>query len=124
MSFVHKDLADGRWKTFSFLEQMANVGSEVERTMSRKREDRAEMAQKAFERALELLDLTIQDPKNRARLSELCRLREVLVDYFMYSNQYKSSDKLWHNYFYAFAYAAQMQRHRKDLIQSDQIGLI
>ncbi len=114
MNYIHKEMAEGRWKTFSFLEQMANVGSEVERTMARKKEGKLSMAEKAFERALELLDLTIQDPKNQSRLSELCRIREVMIDYFMFSNQYKSSDKLWHNYFYAFAYAARMKRHEQD----------
>jgi hypothetical protein len=45
VSYQHRGLAEGRWAEFSFVEQMANVGSEVER---------------AFERSLELLDLTLQ----------------------------------------------------------------
>ncbi len=113
MSFMHQEMALGKWRTMSFIEQMANLGSEVERTMSRQKESKKVMAEKAFERALELLDLTIQDPKNRSRLSELCRLREVMIDYFMFSNEYQSSDELWHKYFHAFAYAAQMQRHQQ-----------
>jgi hypothetical protein len=31
MSHAHPELAAGRWNSLSFLEQMANVGSEVER---------------------------------------------------------------------------------------------
>jgi len=31
MSVQHSELAAGRWVTLSFIEQMANVGSEVER---------------------------------------------------------------------------------------------
>jgi hypothetical protein len=34
MNFVHKELAAGRWQTLSFMEQMANIGSEVERPSS------------------------------------------------------------------------------------------
>ena len=60
----------------------------------------------AFERALELLDLTIEDKKNRLRLKELLRLREVLADYFQFDNIYNSTDKKWQSYFYAFNYAA------------------
>jgi hypothetical protein len=33
MSYQHKDLAAGRWKRLSFVEQMANIGSEVERAL-------------------------------------------------------------------------------------------
>jgi hypothetical protein len=109
MTYVHKELAAGRWFTFSFLEQMAHTGSEVERTMLWRERDR-DRSNSAFERALELLDLTIADPRNRRRLRELCRLREVLVDYFFGDNQYGSSDKLWRSYFLPFAYAARRGR--------------
>jgi hypothetical protein len=34
MNYQHKELAAGRWKELSFFEQMANVGSEIERTVS------------------------------------------------------------------------------------------
>jgi len=108
--YQHKDLADGRWFKFDFMEQMANVGSEVERTMSWKIKNDNDYSQKAFERALELLDLTIGDPKNKSRLKEIVRLREVLVDYFFCKNQYGSSDELWHKYFYAFNFAARINR--------------
>ena len=63
MSNQHKTLAKGRWKSLSFLEQMANIGSEVERTMNWKNKDNAEYSQLAFERALELMNLTIADKK-------------------------------------------------------------
>jgi hypothetical protein len=115
MSFIHQDLADGRWRTFSLMEQLGNVGSEIDRTINYKKRNQAQMSQEAFERGLELLDLTIQDPKNITRLKELCRVREVLVDYFMYDNIYGSTDELMHNYFFAFAYAARNIQHQKEL---------
>ena len=31
MSYQHKGLAAGRWSQLSFIEKMANIGSEVER---------------------------------------------------------------------------------------------
>jgi hypothetical protein len=68
MSHQHRELAAGRWNLLSFAEQMANVGSEVERTISWKNRGRAEISGRAFERALELIDLTVADPKNRVRL--------------------------------------------------------
>jgi len=105
MNYQHKSLAAGKWQKLNLIEQLANVGSEVERTISwRKKKDKA-YSKQAFFRALELLDLSIADPKNKKRLKELTRLREVLVDYFWGKNQFHSSDKLWQKYFYAFSYA-------------------
>lgn len=105
MNYLHKELSAGRWQKLSFMEQMANIGSEVERAISWKEKNK-DFAQKAFVRQLELLDLTIADNKNRQRLKELTRLRELLVDYFAFNNQYHSSDKLWQKYFYPFNFAA------------------
>ncbi len=107
MNYQHKNLAAGRWQKLSFFEQMANIGSEVERAINWKVKNQ-EYSQMAFERALELLDLTIKDEKNhsRGRLKELLRLRELLVDYFCFNNIYKSTIDNWKNYFLVFIYAA------------------
>jgi len=106
MNVQHKNLAAGKWNSLSFLEQMANVGSEVERTIKWREEKNAQYSQMAFERALELLDFTVADEKNKKRLKELLRLREMLADYFVFENVYRSSDKSFQNYFYAFNFAA------------------
>jgi hypothetical protein len=103
-------LAAGRWFELSLREQLANVGSEVERAILWREKGNGEYSGKALERALELLGLTIEDKKNRKRLKELTRAREVLVDYFYADNQYASSDQLWRSYFYGFAYAARLHR--------------
>ncbi|MBI4652345.1 hypothetical protein HY745_13935 [Candidatus Desantisbacteria bacterium] len=104
MNYQHKDLADGRWFSFSFPDQMANIGSEVIRAINWKNKNNPAYSKQAFERSLELLYLTIADTKNKKRLRELTRLYEVLADYFAFNNEYKSSDKLLQNYFLAFNY--------------------
>ena len=106
---IHKGLAE-RWHQFSLEEQLANVGSDVERIIQWRNKGNPEYSYQAFERALELIDFTIADPKNRRRLKEVVRARELLVDYFMYDNQYSSSDEFWQRYFLDFAYAAALQR--------------
>lgn len=108
MTYQHQELAAGRWFNFSLSEQLANIGSEVGRTINWRNKDNQQYSNNAFERALELLDLTIVDKKNTKRLKELTRLREVLVDYFFGDNQYQSTDQLWQKYFYAFNYAARI----------------
>lgn len=104
--FHHPGLASGRWFKLTLIEQMANVGSDVERAIQWRKKGDLEYSRMAFERALELLDLTKMDPKNRKRLKEVCRTREVLVDYFMYDNVYGSTDELLQKYFLEFGMAA------------------
>jgi hypothetical protein len=114
MMKIHKTLTPERWFQFSLMEQLANVGTDVERAMQWKKAGNLDYSQKAFERALELLYYTIADPKNvkRGALRELCRMREVLIDYFVGDNEYGSSDELWSSYFYAFNYAAAIEKGR------------
>ena len=106
MNYQHKKLAKGRWNSLTLMEQLANVGSEVERTILWQNKKNKLYSQKAFERALELLSLTIDSSKNKKRLQELTRLREALLDYFLGKNEFSSSDKLWQSYFFSFNYAA------------------
>ena len=101
----HTELAD-RWNSFSIFEQMANIGAEVGRTMKWKNKKNEEMSKNALFRALELIDFTINDPKNTASLKELLRLREIFLDYIIGENIYKSTEKDWEKYFYYFTVAA------------------
>ena len=109
MTRCNKELTKERWFAMSFLEQMANIGSEIGRTINWREKD-GHRSDCAFESALELLDLTIEDLKNRKHLKELCRLREALADYFCFANIYGSSDEKWNNYFYSFNYAANLNK--------------
>jgi hypothetical protein len=106
MNIQHKSLAAGRWKELNFIHQMANIGSEVERSIKWKNKGNSEYSKLAFYRALELIDLTVADEKNRPRLKEICRVREILADFFAFDNIYKSTDKSWQTYFNCFTYAA------------------
>lgn len=106
MNYQHKELSLGRWNKLSFLEQMANIGSEVERAINWKRKNKDDYSRLAFERALELLDITLTSEKSPPCLKELARVREALADYFVFDNIYNSSDEKWRKYFLAFNYAA------------------
>lgn len=109
----HDDLAAGRWQSFTLIEQMANVGSEVERALRWAGKGNADYSRSALERGLELLGLTIADPRHRCRLKELTRVREVLLDYFVGDNEFGSSEGNWRSYFGAFGMAAALQRERE-----------
>lgn len=96
----HKELYySGRWAKMPFLEQMANIGSEVYRAISAKSNNRIEDAELAFIRSLELIDFTLECKLTSPQLKELCRLRELWVDFFKYDNEYKSDSKFFNDYF-------------------------
>jgi len=109
---IHKGLADGRWFKFSFLDQFANIGSDVERTIKWKQKNNSEYSLQACERALELLDFTIADPKNKKRLKEILRVRHMFADHYMGINEFGFTDEYWQKYFYDFAYAAAIAKGR------------
>jgi hypothetical protein len=92
------------------VEQLANVGSEVERALGWVAKGNPEYSRQALHRGLELLDLTIADPKHRHRLKELTRLREVLLDYFLGENQFGSTESSWRSYFHSYGLAAAIKR--------------
>ncbi len=109
MARQHRDLAAGRWAELSLAEQLGNVGSEVGR-MLRWRERDPRVAAGAFERALDLLDLTLADPRWRGRLREMARARELLCDAATGGGAYGSTLEALDRYFLAFAVSARKSR--------------
>jgi hypothetical protein len=108
-AYQHREAAAGRWHQLSLAEQLGNVGSEVSRLRRwRPRDER--VAQGAFERALELLDLTLADPRWRDRLRELARARELLCDAALGGHEYGATLEDLDRYFLAFAVAARARR--------------
>jgi len=84
-------LNEERWASMTLAEQMANIGSEVGRSAKWLSKGKQVMADGAFLRALDLIDLTIQfgrkgQPGRKYLLRELCRAREC------YTGAYLSAD--------------------------------
>lgn len=105
MSTFHNNL-NKNWSSYSIYEQMANIGAEVGRSINWGKKNNQKMCTNAFYRALELIDYTVADSKNKNRLSEILRMREILVDYSIGENIYHSSEENWTKYFYYFNLAA------------------
>ena len=106
----HKKLTGEKWSRYTLLEQLGNVGSEVGRAVSCHLRGEIAYHEKAVERALELLDLTIADPRWKNRLKEIVRAREVLCDIFYGDRIYQVSFEELEKYFFEFAYAARRKR--------------
>lgn len=110
VNFQHKGLAAGRWSKMTLREQMANIGSEVNRALNWQKKGNKELSRKAAARALELLDLSLDCVRPFHRLKEIARVREAIVDYFYGTNQFFSNEALWRKYFDHFVYAARPAR--------------
>jgi hypothetical protein len=106
VNYQHRDLAAGRWKQLSLIERMAHIGGEVERALKWRDKHNSEYSRIAFERALELIDLSLEHTREFSHLKEIARLREALVDYFSETNEFQSTDSSWKSYFACFTYAA------------------
>lgn len=61
---------------------------------------------KSLERAIDLIDLSIQLQKESPRLFELLRLREVICDIFIGGKNYNVYPRNLEGYFLPFALAA------------------
>jgi len=102
---THQTQEAGSWYQRSLVDQLANVGSEVGRIIKWRDRDPA-LSEKAFIRALELLDLTIADPRWRGRRKELTRARTFLCDAMFGGSEHGSTLQDLDRYFLAFAVAA------------------
>ena len=109
MSYLHTNLAAGRWQTLPLVEQLANVGSDVARASQWQGKD-AQRCEQPFARALELLYLTIGDPRWKGRRKELARARELLCDAMFGGTAYGSDLASLDRYFFHFAVAARAGR--------------
>lgn len=110
MGAQHQQLTNGRWQQFSLMEQLAHVGSEVDRAAHWMHRGDVVSSQRSIDRALELIDLTLDDQRWNTRRKEIVRAREVLCDHFYGDNEYQSSTESLQRYFFSFAMAAAKNR--------------
>lgn len=109
MPSLHRGLESGGWEKLPLIEQMGNVGSEVSRAKRWQNKDPA-LFDRAMTRALDLLDLSIRDPRWRRRLKEIVRAREMLCDAWLGGKEYHSDLDGLDRYFFHFALAARKSR--------------
>ena len=109
----HADLAGGRWFTMTLAEQLGNIGSEVNRSISSFEKNDKERMAKAIDRTLELFDLTLADRRWKDRLKEITRSRELFCSLFFDQKNYKDLKNqmdFLNEYFLQFAVLARAKR--------------
>jgi hypothetical protein len=102
-----------RWERFDLVEQLANVGSEVERTIRAHVAGNEPRFANALARALALFDLTAADERWRGpRRREVLRAREEFCRLFFDPDVPAESAAGLQRYFLAFAVAARSTPRR------------
>jgi hypothetical protein len=86
----HKELSGERWFSLSLPEQMANIGSEVYRTIDAFTRNDMSRYRYAFERTMELYSLTLSDKRWKGRYREIARSKEFFVSLFYDSDKFKN----------------------------------
>jgi len=109
----HLELARPSWAKFSLIEQMANIGSEVSRTLRNK--GNPERYWGAVARAMDLFYLTMEDPRWKGRQwkgsrREILRVRELFAAAALGSDEFKTSLEDLDRYFDCFAWLARADR--------------
>ena len=92
-----------KWQKLTGAQQMANIGSELNRAFSWRQRGDKKNEEAAVWRVLELIDLTLADEKWKGRTKELRRLREVCCDRFFDKNEYNIKPEVLEDYFLPFA---------------------
>jgi hypothetical protein len=80
----HKGLTLERWATFPAETRVAMIENEVSRARNAQRDGFYDSTRLALERALELLDLTVETPIERALRHSLLRWRERLAKAWLF----------------------------------------
>ena len=111
---IHKRAAAGAWGRLELVEQLGNVGSEVDRAIRAHQAGRAGRFESALERALELFDLTAADPRwHGHRCQEILRAREEFCRLFFDPDVPSGSAEGLRKYFFGFGHAARMLHYRR-----------
>lgn len=106
----HSEELRVRWAGLSLSEQLGHAGSEVSR-MIKWRDTNRRLANGAFERMLELLDLTLDSALTAPQFKEIARAREVLVATWLGDTPADSPEwRSLNRYFLQFAAAARQWR--------------
>jgi hypothetical protein len=77
-----------RWQQLSLAQQLGHIGSEITRARIWQEKADRQRSLDALERALHLLDLSLDDSRARHSNREVTRLREIVSSHYTSKEQY------------------------------------
>lgn len=83
----HPNLTSKKWQSLSQERQILNIAAEFSRAKNWLVKKQTNEVLYCLNRAFELIDLTINDPRWQKSLNELLRLREILANFYWQTNK-------------------------------------
>lgn len=90
----HRNLTPEKWKSFPFYKQILMIGTEIARAGKWIEKEDFEEAKYCYERAIELIYLTVQTIEEKRRLREILRLKEAILSFYIKNPTLKENDNL------------------------------
>lgn len=84
MSYLHKHLTPDKWSKYKESYQILSIGAEIGRAKNLIIINDYKNVVNCYLRALDLLYLTVHDPKWKKKLKELLRLKEYLAETLLF----------------------------------------
>ncbi len=81
---LHTNLTSEKWKQFSLDKQILMIANEINRAKNWIDKKDFEKVLNCYDRAFELIDLTVDSSKNRSLVNELMRFRELLATEYIH----------------------------------------
>lgn len=86
----HRNMTCEKWNIFSKSKQILMIANEINRANNLLINNNFNEVNKCYERAFELIDLSVADPKWNKHLKEILRMREILSQ--LYISKKKAKD--------------------------------
>ena len=93
-----------KWFKMSVQEQISNIGGEVNRAINWSNKGNTQRAKSFCNKAIEFVQLSMEDPKNRHRRREVYNCICELEDRFLGDNVFRTTDETLRKYYDAFIY--------------------
>jgi len=92
-----------KWREMTIFEQLGNITSEISRAISWEKKGDLTLKNNALERALELINLTLDNKNLKNGLKEIARLQELVADNYAEEKTYDVSLEDLYNCLLPFA---------------------
>jgi hypothetical protein len=80
---LHKNLTPEKWAVYSKGQQILMIANELNRANNWIKKNQLTEINQCYERAFELIDLTVEDSKWAGKVRELLRCREVIAEMYV-----------------------------------------
>lgn|SRR3989338_5295915 len=104
-------IEQSKWDKLPLIEQLSHIGAEIHRASNWEQKNDKISRNKALERAIDLMDLILNNANLHHRAKEITRLREVVCECYTENYENNVSLSMLDNYFLTLAIYARNRKH-------------